>query len=162
METEKTSKLTLAFTVTNPSEKAASVLQWFSPLEGIKSDCLTVTLNDQEIKYQGMMIKRKWPPPPEAYLTLSPGESFTTFFDVEPSYPLSEKDTYSITVALKSFTQEKPDNRIALSASLTADLEGVQKGRSKKEKCELKPEPGYISDSNTIQVNKSLLGNRNL
>src|SRR5262249_6412900 len=52
----------LKFQLQNTSDEDLYVLTWFTPLEGLNSDCLTVTRNGKsKVPYDGPMIKRGQP-----------------------------------------------------------------------------------------------------
>lgn len=86
---------TATFRVTNLSQDTMRVLKWFTPLEGMWSDCLMVIRDGQRIPYDGPLAKRGTPNPDD-YITLAPGESIEAEVAIHEAYQVSAQGTYSV------------------------------------------------------------------
>ena len=73
------------------------MLKWRTPLEGMTSDCLTVTRNGEKIQYDGIYMKRSLPGPDE-FLLMAAGQTVSSTFDVSMGYDMTKAGTYSIAV----------------------------------------------------------------
>ena len=93
-------KVQCNFTLTNIAAYDLRVLKWQTPLEGIRSRCLNVRRNWRSLPYIGMLVKRKWPPPPQAYLLVRAGESVESTFDLTRGYDLKREGRYRVSLAL--------------------------------------------------------------
>ena len=85
----------LVFTVTNQSDQAVYLLNWYTPLEGIFGDIFQVTYAGQELLYLGPQVMRD-APLPEQYTLLAAGESATAVVDLSTAYDFSTMGHYSI------------------------------------------------------------------
>jgi len=56
----------LIFELTNHTKQPLHILKWNTPLEGLKSDCLSVNKNGKRVSYDGLLIKRGQPGPAAA------------------------------------------------------------------------------------------------
>jgi hypothetical protein len=87
--------INLKFTLTNNSETAYYVLNWYTPLEGFAGRIIRVTCNGQVIPYEGIEASRG-APLPEDYVYLEPGGSTSTIVDPGTVYDFSKAGTYRI------------------------------------------------------------------
>src|SRR5262249_54566096 len=86
----------LRFELTNDSNEDLYVLKWFTPLEGLNSDCLTVIRNAKtKVPYDGPMIKRGTPGPND-YLLVPAGQTVGADVNVSESYPVSVPANYQV------------------------------------------------------------------
>src|SRR6185295_2517727 len=85
------------FRLTNLSQDTMRVLKWFTPLEGLWSDCLLVIRDGQRVTYDGPLAKRGTPTA-EDFVTLAPGESVDQEIAVHEAYQVSVPGTYSLSV----------------------------------------------------------------
>jgi len=93
---EDRNSIVVFYTVTNTEPYSVKVLKWYSPLEGFRSDCFDIKLNeDHQVHYKGIVKKRGYPGP-NNYLYLSPGESFTIKLDLAAAYDLTTPGVYTI------------------------------------------------------------------
>jgi hypothetical protein len=69
--------LTAHVTVFNPSSADVTVLTWFTPLEGMRSDLFRIEHEEtgRLAVYKGMIMKRVFPAPESAYVTIAAGEA---------------------------------------------------------------------------------------
>ncbi len=84
------------FRLTNRTQRPLFVLEWHTPLEGLRSNLFTVTRDGADIPYQGPMVKRA-PPTAESYVTLAPGASVEARVDVSLAYELTQPGRYQLT-----------------------------------------------------------------
>src|SRR3954464_2109925 len=86
----------LRFELTNDGDEDLYVLKWYTPLEGLNSDCLTVLRNGKtKVPYDGPMVKRG-NPGPDDYLLIPAGKTVTAAVDVSESYPVSKPANYQV------------------------------------------------------------------
>ncbi len=87
----------LKFAVYNGTDTAARFLKWQTPFEPLLSKYLDVKNTDgEEAQYVGAMAKRVMPPPADAYITIAPGDSLVTKFNLIQGYALTKAGTYTI------------------------------------------------------------------
>ena len=113
------------FRLTNLSQDTMRVLKWFTPLEGLWSDCLLVIRDGQRVPYDGPLAKRG-SPTAEDFVTLAPGDSVDQEVAVHDAYQVSAPGTYSLSVEteiqsvpaaeLKTFAARSFDRRTAEAA----------------------------------------------
>src|ERR1019366_7454345 len=86
----------LTFKLTNESDEDLYVLKWYTPLEGLDSDCLRV-LRDTKTKvpYDGPMIKRGHPSKVD-YMLLPARGPVSVDVDVSKSYAVSTPADYQV------------------------------------------------------------------
>ena len=85
----------MTFRLTNTSAQPLYVLDWRTPLEGLKSSCLEISRAGAEIPYQGPMFKRG-DPGAEEYVTIAPGASVENTIEAQLAYDFSQPGTYRI------------------------------------------------------------------
>lgn len=73
------------------------MLKWRTPLDGITSDCLTVTHNGKKLEYDGILMKRS-NPGPDQFLLIPARQTVSSTFDISAGYDTSECGTYSVAV----------------------------------------------------------------
>jgi len=78
----------LIFELTNHTKQPLHILKWNTPLEGLKSDCLSVNKNGRRVSYDGLLIKRGQPGPAD-FVTLQPGQSISNKIDIGEAYNIS-------------------------------------------------------------------------
>lgn len=85
------------FTVTNsdPLNNNYYVLRRFTPLEGLKYDCLSITRKGKALTYDGMMISRSLPGASE-YLLLEAGNTVTANVDLSTAYAINVAGEYTV------------------------------------------------------------------
>ena len=86
----------LTFVLTNNSDSVAQyVLKWNTPLEGFRNKFLKVYCNGQELRYEGIMVKRG-DPDPASYDLILPGSSVSASVYLEEAYDLSKPGRYRV------------------------------------------------------------------
>ena len=86
----------ITFTIINKTEQDIYVLKWNTPLEGLRSDCLEVTVNGHRVKYDSMLAKRR-KPRKEDYVLIEAGKSISTKVNLDEAYDVSEQGEYVVT-----------------------------------------------------------------
>ena len=89
------SPVKLEFKVTNQSDEAVYLLNWYTPLEGILGDIFQVTYEGQELAYLGPQVMRE-APLPNQYVYLEPGGSTSNVVNLSSVYDFSQAGTYEI------------------------------------------------------------------
>lgn len=84
---ENVNHLTIRFSLTNTGDRGLHVLKWKTPLEGLKSDCLTVIADGKIVSYDGILVKRIRPSS-ESYVLIQPGETESVVVDVSRAYSI--------------------------------------------------------------------------
>jgi len=87
----------VTFRLSNPTAQPQYVLNWNTPLEGLKNNILEVSLvgTDSELPYQGPMFKRG-EPSADNYVTVAPGATVEGKIDASLAYDFSKPGTYRI------------------------------------------------------------------
>ena len=83
------------FRLTNLSQESMRVLRWFTPLEGMWSDCLLVIRDGERVLYDGRLAKRGTPMS-EDFVTLAPGEFVEREVAIDEAYRVSDPGTYNV------------------------------------------------------------------
>ena len=102
--------LKIRFTLTNNTDWPLSVLKWFTPLDGFKSDMFQVEdESGKRLPYLGILIKRG-SPTEEDYVLIGPGQSVSTEVDISEAYDISQAGRYKVmfTSNLISVGRESP------------------------------------------------------
>ena len=90
-------KIECSFHLKNNGHRDYHVLKWRTPLDGITSDCLTVTHNGKKLEYDGILMKRS-NPGPDQFLLIPARQTVSSTFDISAGYDTSECGTYSVAV----------------------------------------------------------------
>jgi hypothetical protein len=85
----------VTFRLTNTSAQPLYVLDWRTPLEGLKSSCLEISRAGAEIPYQGPMFKRG-NPGADDYVEIAPGATVENTIEAQLAYDFSQPGTYRI------------------------------------------------------------------
>jgi len=85
------------FHLKNDGKQDYSVLKWSTPLEGMMSNCLTVTRNGKKLEYDGIYMKRGVPGPDE-FLTVGAGQTLSSTFQVSDAFDMTKAGEYSVAV----------------------------------------------------------------
>jgi hypothetical protein len=98
------------FTLTNQSDKNSYILEWNTPLEGIRGNIFIVRRADgSELTYFGIMVSRTRPSA-DQYRRIKPGESVSAEVDLSTVYDFSEvfekAAPGSYTVAFRSLVND--------------------------------------------------------
>ena len=107
----------LKVVLTNTTDHDLSVLTWNTPLDGLVTDCLDVSVNGKKIEYDGPMIKRAAPTAKD-YTTIKAGESIEGEFTVSDAYDTSKSGSYQ--VKLKTAVPDVRPKRSKLAAVLSS------------------------------------------
>ena len=87
------------FNLTNNGESAYSVLKWNTPLNDLALDGLTVSRDGEELSPQGIRMKREDPAASD-FLTIAPGETVSSKFDLSSEYDTTKAAEYTVAVDL--------------------------------------------------------------
>ncbi|CAH3149455.1 unnamed protein product [Pocillopora meandrina] len=90
-------KIECKFLLRNNGKQDYSVLKWRTPLDGLRSDCLTVNTNGKKLRYDGVYMKRS-APGPDQYLLVKPGQTVSSTFDISDAYDMTKAGLYSMVV----------------------------------------------------------------
>lgn len=85
----------VVFRLTNPTSKPLYVLDWHTPLEGLRNDIFQVTRDGTELEYAGPMMKRA-PPGADDYVTVEPGASVEGRVNLALTYDFTKPGQYQI------------------------------------------------------------------
>jgi len=83
--------ITINFTLENLLDENLWVLNWYTPLEGMRGEIFQVKCDGKEIPYEGMMVKRG-DPDRDSYIHIVPRGSVSEEVDLSSGYnlPISE------------------------------------------------------------------------
>jgi peptidyl-Lys metalloendopeptidase len=108
----------LRFELTNHGDIDLYVLRWYTPLEGLSSDCLKVLRNEKnKVSYDGPMIKRG-NPRPEDYVLVPAGGTVTVEVDVSESYAVSAPADYRVELNIQGLEHVPAPKTTSRSATL--------------------------------------------
>jgi len=85
----------LVFEISNTGTKDVYVLKRDTPLEGLKSNCLEVTLNGEKVHYDGYFLKRSIPKPGD-YVLIRAGQTLSVPIDLSVAYDVSQQGNYEV------------------------------------------------------------------
>lgn len=74
------------------------MLKWRTPLDGMTSNCLTVTRARKEIPYDGIFINRGPEPGPDQFMLVESGQTVSSTIDVSEGYDMSKRGKYKVAV----------------------------------------------------------------
>ncbi|WKN33779.1 M35 family metallopeptidase [Porifericola rhodea] len=83
----------LNFELYNPNDEGVYALTWYTPLEGLWSDCFKVTRNGESVPYDGPLAKRGQPTA-EDYVFINGGGSVSKEVSIGQAYQVSEEGEY--------------------------------------------------------------------
>ena len=83
------------FDLANREDHDLYVLTWYTPLEGLFSDCLKVLRDGERLPYDGVLAKRGLPTS-QNYLLVPAGGEVTSVFDLSRAYEVSDSGNYEI------------------------------------------------------------------
>jgi heat shock protein HslJ len=87
----------LVFALHNPTSSALYVLTWYTPLEGMMGEIVSVTRDGEAVPYQGALVKRG-DPARDAYVVIEPGETVSAVVDLRTGYDLALPGSYQVQV----------------------------------------------------------------
>lgn len=85
----------LRFIVTNSNDFPVYVLKAYTPLEGLRSDCLDVLWNGEPVQYDGPLLKRG-KETARSYVLIGAGETIEAVVDISKCYSVSAKGSYEV------------------------------------------------------------------
>lgn len=86
---------TMEFELTNRGDEDVHVLTWYTPLEGLWSDCLAVMREGQRVPYDGPLAKRGQPTEKD-YVLVPAGQSVSNSFALHRAYDVSVPGQYDV------------------------------------------------------------------
>jgi heat shock protein HslJ len=100
--------VTLVFQLHNPTDRPLYVLAWYTPLEGIAGEILSITRDGTKLSYQGLLAKRDDPTRDE-YVGIQPGETISAEADLGSGYDLTTPGSYQarFTAGLQDVTDDE-------------------------------------------------------
>jgi hypothetical protein len=79
--------IVVTFRLSNAGDRDVWVLNWYTPLEGIKGRIFDVTCSGESVAYEGRLMKRG-DPTAEDYIRVAAGDSAVADVDLAQAYPL--------------------------------------------------------------------------
>ena len=101
----------ITFQLTNSSAEPMYVLTWFTPLEGIWSDCLRVLRNGIPVPYDGPLVKRGIPTENDV-LTMEPGQTISKDLKLDEAYEVSIPGAYTPSAATLHLMISPPEGTV--------------------------------------------------
>ena len=83
------------FDLANREDQDLYILTWYTPLEGLISDCLRVERDGERLYYDGLLAKRG-EPTRENYVLVPAGRKVSNVFDLNSAYDVSDPGHYSV------------------------------------------------------------------
>jgi peptidyl-Lys metalloendopeptidase len=91
-------------TFINPSSHPISILNWYTPLEGVRSNMFRVTNKNGVLsQYLGMEVRRGPEPLPEEFTTIASGQSISVTVDLSQNYLITEVGYYEVRIELPEY-----------------------------------------------------------
>jgi hypothetical protein len=87
----------MEFELTNRGDEDVHVLTWYTPLEGLWSDCLTVMRDGERVPYDGPLAKRGQPTEKD-YVLVPAGQSVSSSFALHRAYNVSVPGQYDVSL----------------------------------------------------------------
>ena len=94
-EVLRSAPVELTFSLENQGDRPVHVLRWYTPLEGLFGDFLSVEHEGTPVPYQGPLASR-FDPTLEEYLSLTPGEVASGTVNLALAYDLSRPGEYTV------------------------------------------------------------------
>lgn len=85
----------LTFHLTNNKAEDMYVLKWHTPLEGVRNNFLTITVDGAGVRYQGIMVKRG-NPGAESYILVRAGQCVSATVDLHKGYSTDTPGHYFV------------------------------------------------------------------
>lgn len=85
----------MGFELTNTGDQDLYVLTWYTPLEGLHSDCLSVLRDGERLIYDGVLARRG-PPTPEDYVLVPARGTVSKSFELSSAYEVSPPGDYDV------------------------------------------------------------------
>ncbi|QSQ17081.1 M35 family metallo-endopeptidase [Myxococcus landrumensis] len=117
--------VSVTVTLTNVTQGTVRLLKRDTPVEGLKSDLFSVSVDGAAVEYQGRYYK--WgPPQPSDYLSLAGGESVSYTVDLAATYDFARTGNYSLRygAGVQDSTEGQADVSQLSSESLSVFVEG--------------------------------------
>ncbi len=125
--------VSLRFELTNVGKTDCYVLTWFTPLEGINSDCLSIKRNGKtKVSYDGPILKRGTPEARD-FLIIRAGQTIAADVDVSESYDVSRPADYQVALNIKGLEHcpvAAPKGKIATQIGTSPTVEHRLVGKS--------------------------------
>ena len=83
------------FDLANREDQDLYILTWYTPLEGLISDCLRVERDGERLYYDGLLAKRG-EPTRDNYLLVPARRKVSSVFDLNGAYDVSDPGNYSV------------------------------------------------------------------
>ncbi len=88
--------------ISNTGKSEMKILRWLTPVDGVKGDLFSVTLDGSPVEYTGALFKRAVPTELD-YLTLKPGKTIVYNVNLADYYDLSRNGYYQISYRTESY-----------------------------------------------------------
>jgi len=117
--------------LTNTSGHDLSVLTWNTPLDGVITDCLNVSVDGKKVAYDGPIIKRAAPTAKD-YIVIKAGQSVEGEFAVSDAYDTSKPGSYKVKLkaSIADARPKKGKKAAALKAADSAPAAQPIKGQT--------------------------------
>lgn len=120
----------LTFELTNTGGEDLYVLTWYTPLEGLFSDCLKVERDGGRVEYDGPLPKRG-NPTAENYVLVPAGQTVSKEVEVSRAYDVNTPGNYDVEL------DTEVDDIVTAAAAKTLD-ESINEGNRQNSKQELR------------------------
>lgn len=117
-------EVSLIFELTNNGAEGVYVLTWYTPLEGLFSDCLNVTKDGTKVRYDGLKVARG-KPSDKSYVFIAAGETVSREVVLNEAYDVSRPGKYRVILNAEVRDYIDASSRPELRAKL-ADVQREQ------------------------------------
>ena len=83
------------FDITNTQDNDYFILKWNTPLEGVKSSCLSITKDGKTLSYDGVKIRRGVPNS-DNFILIHGGSTLSTNIDLSYAYAINTTGMYTV------------------------------------------------------------------
>ncbi|HEX7957305.1 MAG TPA: M35 family metallopeptidase [Pyrinomonadaceae bacterium] len=151
---------TLDFELTNRGDEDVHVLTWYTPLEGLWSDCLEVTRDGERVPYDGPLAKRGQPTEND-YVLIPAGQTVSRSFALHRAYNVSPPGQYDVALdtEVQDYVTAEGDDTLNTKLGASERVTAKQTLRGGATQFVVEPDGGHLPTEGE-EVRKSEKSNK--
>jgi len=136
---------TVEFELTNRGNQDVHVLTWYTPLEGLWSDCLAVMRDGQRVPYDGPLAKRGEPTDRD-YVLVPAGQTVSNRVALQRAYDVSVPGQYDVALdtEVQDFVTDEPGTPLNAKLAVSERATTKQALRGSEIHFVVEPGGGYL------------------